>query len=252
MFKNLDIYIYMLVGLFLAVNIFSLAGFSKEKESGIMEGEIPVIDQRQYDNVETATFALGCFWGGDALFGAVPGVIRTRVGYAGGTKKDPTYYNLGDHTESIQVDYNPEKVSFEQLAEIFWSNHNPRSRSFKRQYANILFYHNQRQKEIAHATKRELDAGGEGEIYTGIQKLNNFYPAEDYHQKYRLRRSGRFIKEIKSIYADPDDLRDSTAAARLNGYLAGNGSTEQVKANIGKLGLSPEAQDKLLNRVEGK
>jgi len=248
MFKGINFNINIVASLAFTVGLLGLTGFTAV--SGTQE--TPAIDRRQYQSVETATFALGCFWSGDAMFGAVPGVIRTRVGYAGGTKEDPTYYNLGDHTESIQIDYNPEKVSFEQLAEIFWNNHNPRSRNFKIQYANILFYHNQQQKVIAQASKRELVAEGEGEIYTSIQKLNDFYPAEDYHQKYHLRRSGRFIKEIKSIYPDPDDLRDSTAAARLNGYLAGYGSPEEVRANIRKLGLSPKAQDKLLNRVEGK
>lgn len=244
MFEGIHFNIYMIATLALTVGILGLTGFTAV--SGAQE--IPAIDQRQYETVETATFALGCFWGGEALFGAVPGVIRTRVGYAGGTKEDPTYYNLGDHTESIQIDYDPERVSFKQLAEIFWNNHNPGSSSFKRQYANILFYHNPRQKEIAQASKKELDKQREGKIFTSIREFNQFYPAEDYHQKYRLRQSGRFIKEMKSIYPNPADLRDSTATARLNGYLAGHGLPDEVRANIGKPGLSPEAHDKLLSR----
>lgn len=75
-----------------------------------------------------ATFGMGCFWGAESLYGATKGVIRTRVGFTGGKKENPAYKNLGDHTEAVDVDYDPNIVSYEQLLELFWSNHNPSAR----------------------------------------------------------------------------------------------------------------------------
>lgn len=78
-----------------------------------------------------ATFAMGCFWGCDSLYGATKGVIRTRVGYCGGTKTIPTYRNIGDYTESIEVDYDPNEIKYETLLNIFWSNHDPTAKMKK-------------------------------------------------------------------------------------------------------------------------
>ena len=235
--------------LVLFIVLAGLSGPTTFTVEGNTQGEnIPMIDQREYEEVNTATFALGCFWGGDARFGAEPGVIRTRVGYAGGSKEDPTYYNLGDHTESIQVDFNPEEISFEELVRIFWNTHDPSSRSYSTQYANILFYHNERQKMIAERTKAELAENSDKEVYTEIKKIEKFYPAEAYHQKYRLRQSNPFIGIMKDIYPEEEDLRDSTAAARLNGFLAGHGTPEEVEQVADKLGLTDPAREKLLDR----
>src|SRR4051812_14157562 len=82
----------------------------------------------------TATFAMGCFWSPDARFGSTPGVVRTRVGYTGGELPDPTYAKLGDHTETIQLDYDPARISYEELLQIFWTGHNPVKRVWGRQY----------------------------------------------------------------------------------------------------------------------
>ena len=96
------------------------------EEYGVIPNpSIPPIDAAAPAKTETATYAMGCFWGPDSLFGSLDGVIRTRVGYAGGTTESPTYHNIGDHTETIQIDYNPAKISYEQLLEIYWDNHNP-------------------------------------------------------------------------------------------------------------------------------
>lgn len=77
--------------------------------------EIPPIDVQTLRETETAAFALGCFWGAEAQFGCLPGIVYTRVGYAGGTKENPTYHNLGDHTETVQVVYDPSEISYEEL-----------------------------------------------------------------------------------------------------------------------------------------
>ncbi|MBS3814389.1 peptide-methionine (S)-S-oxide reductase MsrA [Candidatus Bipolaricaulota bacterium] len=223
-------------------------GFAQGESSMNDNHNLPEIDTREYENIEKATFALGCFWGGDARFGAVPGVIRTRVGYAGGTTENPTYRNIGDHTESIQVFYNPEEVSFRELVEIFWAYHDPFTGSYSTQYAKILFYHDNSQQKIAKATREEIEEGSEGKVVTSIKPLDKFYVAEDYHQKYRLKQNRTFIRDLSEYYQDPDELRDSTAAARLNGYIAGYGTPGQVEGNIGKLGLSPKAQNRLASK----
>jgi len=90
-------------------------------------------------DVQKAVFGMECFWSPDALFGAQKGVIRTRVGYAGGEKKDPTYRDLGKHTETVLVEYNPEKISYDKLLELFWKNHDY-NRKRKPQYASKIFY----------------------------------------------------------------------------------------------------------------
>jgi hypothetical protein len=145
-------------------------------------------------------------------------------------------------------------VSFEELVEIFWKSHNQNSKSYSNQYANILFYHNDSQKRVAETTKRELSKESEKKVFTRIEKIDKFYPAEAYHQKYQLKQTSPYIGIMKDIYPDPEDIRDSTAAARLNGFLSGHGNPEQVSELAGKLGLTRAARDKLLKRfgMEGE
>ncbi len=103
---------------------------------------------------ETASFALGCFWNPDAQFGGLDGVIRTRVGYAGGEKENPTYQDLGNHTETTQIDYDSEEISYEELLEKFWEFHDYTEKK-KDQYKSVIFYHDEEQKEKAEASKPE-------------------------------------------------------------------------------------------------
>jgi peptide-methionine (S)-S-oxide reductase len=115
-------------------------------------------------------------------------VIRTRVGYSGGTKENPTYRSMGDHTETIQIDYDPEIISFENILDVFWKNHNPLRSSFgSRQYMSIILYHDDNQKELALKTKKDWEDMLDGEIQTEMVPYSVFYNAEDYHQKYYLR-----------------------------------------------------------------
>ena len=250
MTKEIYLNIYFIFSIFIIVSLFGVLGLAAEHESAEANDQVPPIDRKSYEEVETATFALGCFWGGDALFGAQSGVVRTRVGYAGGSTKNPTYRNIGDHTESIQVDYNPEEITFRELANLFWENHDPGTGSYKRQYDKILFYENSKQERVAKESLGEVSSNTEGQVYTRIEKLENFYPAEDYHQKYRLRNNNRYLNELKKYYNKPDALRDSTAAARLNGYLAGYGSAEEVEDHLGKLGLSEATRSDLRERFD--
>ncbi len=167
---------------------------------------------------------------------------RTRVGYTGGTRKNPTYYQLGDHTESFQVEFDPEKISYERLLEIFWSSHNPCAVSGSRQYMSAVFYHNEAQRRLAEITRDRQAARLGRRITTPILPLREFYPAEDYHQKYFLRQHTALLKEFREIYPEESAFLRSTAAARVNGYLAGYGRSDALEKEIGRLGLSPAGQ----------
>jgi methionine-S-sulfoxide reductase len=178
--------------------------------------------------------------------------VRTRVGYAGGTKKNPTYHSLGDHTETIQIDFDPEKIPYERLLDIFWASHDPTSKSWSRQYKAVIFYHDEEQKKLAAATRDRLAAKLGTKIHTEILPSEGFYLAEPYHQKYRLRSVRDIMAEYSAMYPLDDDFVNSTAAARVNGYLGGYGSPELVKSEIGELGLSPGASKKLLDIVAAR
>ena len=172
------------------------------------------------DSTETATFALGCFWGPDGRFGALDGVVRTRVGYAGGTTPDPTYHDLGDHTEAFQVDYDPAERSFESLLDLAFRGHDHTRQLSKRQYQHIVFASTAAQADMIASY---LDARGltrEG-IATRVEQLSAFHLAEDYHQKHSLRGRQSFVTTFEQAGYDDSDLRESAAAAKLNGYAAG-------------------------------
>jgi peptide-methionine (S)-S-oxide reductase len=173
-------------------------------------------------------------------------VVRTRVGYTGGTKQNPTYYHLGDHTETVQVDYDPAQTSYERLLAVFWATHNSCAQSGVRQYMSAVFYHNDAQKMVALKTRDREQAKRGVRIATEILPATEFYVAEDYHQKYLLREEASLMKEFKTMYPDPEDLMNSTAAARVNGYLGGHGSEEMIRKEIDRLGLSPQSAQTLL------
>ena len=130
--------------------------------------------------MEKATFAMGCFWGVERLFYNTKGVTSTRVGYTGGSKENPTYHDLGDHTESVELEFDPKAVSYKDLVHIFFENHDYKSKA-KIQYKSAVFYHSQEQSRIAEEIKPD-DAA------TEILPATEFWPAEDYHQKYLEKR----------------------------------------------------------------
>jgi peptide-methionine (S)-S-oxide reductase len=179
-------------------------------------------------------------------------VIRTRVGYAGGDKENPTYHSLGNHAETIQIDYDPARISYAELLDLFWASHSPTARPFSTQYASIIFYHDEEQKRLAEESLEREAARRGAPIYTVIRPLTQFYLAEDYHQKYRLRQDRVLLGEFQSIYPDPADLIASTASARVNGYLGGNGSLAQLQREIDDLGVSPAAIERLLERMSAR
>lgn len=207
---------------------------------------IPPIDAAAPAKTATITFGLGCFWCPDAQFGAMPEVVRTRVGYAGGTTKDPTYRNIGDHTEVVQVDYDPAKITFDGMLDRIWERHNPGGASARNtQYRSVIFHADDAQKAAIEASRERVEAKLGKPVKTAILPLGRFTVAEDYHQKYELRCNAVLTKEFLGLYPDPAALRESTAAARVNGYLAGKSTPARLRLEIDSLGLSEEGRREL-------
>jgi peptide-methionine (S)-S-oxide reductase len=179
-------------------------------------------------------------------------VIRTCVGYAGGTTDSPTYHNIGDHSETIQIDYDPDKISYEELLQVFWDSHSPTTQSWSTQYRSIIFYHNDEQRQLTVASRQQEEARSGRTIVTEIVPFSEFYLAEDYHQKYYLQHERTLMEELRTIYPDFNDFVDSTVAARINGFLGGHGSLESLDEQIDSFGLSPEASSRLLEIAGGR
>ncbi|XP_067011750.2 peptide methionine sulfoxide reductase [Anabrus simplex] len=200
-----------------------------------------------------ATFAMGCFWGPDSLFGAMQGVIRTRVGYAGGSKVNPAYRSLGDHTESIDIDYDPNEITYQKLLDSFWDNHDPTAK-MSVQYTSLIFYHDDEQKDLAEKSLKEREQKmNRGYFVTKVIPFKEFYNAEDYHQKYRLQQHSYLMNAI-GLKSGPQ-LISSYLAARLNGYVVGFGGVAQFDAEVEKLGLDEKTAEyvrKLVVRYEGQ
>jgi peptide-methionine (S)-S-oxide reductase len=173
--------------------------------------------------------------------------VRTRVGYTGGTLADPTYHHLGDHTEAFQVDYDPERTSYEELLELFWSSHQPGRAPFSPQYRAALFFAGEVQQRLGLESRARISARLGGEVRTHVAPLERFYPAEDYHQKYYLRRHADLLGEFRAY--SPQQFVDSTVAARLNGYVAGEGSAAQLAQEMDGFGLSERARRRLERAV---
>jgi len=141
---------------------------------------------------ETAEIAAGCFWGVELAFSRIPGVTRTSVGYTQGHVKDPTYRQVCSgttgHVEALQLDFDPNVVSYEELLDVFWERHNSttlnrQGNDVGTQYRSGIYYHSEAQKEIAEKSKSaQIDAGVP--VVTEILKATTFYDAEEYHQKY--------------------------------------------------------------------
>ena len=147
------------------------------------------------ENLQTATFGAGCFWCVEAVFQRIDGVESVISGYTGGEVANPSYEAVCSgttgHAEVAQVKYNPEKVSFEELLQVFWGTHDPTTLNRQgadvgTQYRSAIFYHNDEQKELAEMWKEKLNSNGvfDKPIVTEITKIGDFYTAENYHQNY--------------------------------------------------------------------
>jgi peptide-methionine (S)-S-oxide reductase len=148
---------------------------------------------------ENATFGAGCFWGVEAAFRRVPGVVQTAVGYMGGTLRNPTYQDVctdqTGHAEVVQVEYDASRVSYDDLLKVFWENHDPtqlnrQGPDLGMQYRSVIFFNTPEQETAARASKEGLERAGvyKRPIVTEIRPASDFWRAEDYHQQYLEKR----------------------------------------------------------------
>ena len=143
--------------------------------------------------MEKAAFAAGCFWQVEEAFRTVPGVVSTQVGYTGGYKPDPTYGEVctgaTGHAETLEVEFDPERVSYEELLDVFWEIHDPTQLNRQgpdvgTQYRSAIFFHSPEQEAAAHASKERAQERSSRPITTEIVPVSEFYRAEEYHQRY--------------------------------------------------------------------
>ncbi len=153
--------------------------------------------------MEKATFGVGCFWGPEETFRKVDGVTSTSVGYMGGSLENPTYEEVctgrTGHAEVVDVEFDPSRIAYEELLEIFWACHDPTTLNrqgpdFGTQYRSVLFFYSPEQEAAARASKEKLERSGRyrREIVTEITPASTYYPAEEYHQRYVEKRRGRW------------------------------------------------------------
>lgn len=155
-------------------------------------------DDIHWKNTRLATFAAGCFWGVEERFRSLPGVIATTVGYTGGKSENPSYEQvctgLTGHAEAVQMKFNPKKITYFKLLDIFWSSHNPTTKNRQgfdigTQYRSAIFFHNKGQERLARQSLAAIEASGKWKnIVTEIVPAGKFWPAEEYHQKYLMKK----------------------------------------------------------------
>lgn len=167
--------------------------------------------------------------------------MKTRVGFTGGKKKAPTYYSLGDHTETIQITFDPTVTTYSRMLELFWENHDP-TRCASRQYMSAIFYHDNTQQKLAEESKVERQKTLSSKIQTKIAEAETFYNAEDYHQKYLLRQQRDILTALNISEAE---LITSHVACRLNGYCGGYGASSDLEKELPAFKLPEQVEDRV-------
>jgi len=143
------------------------------------------------------------------------------------------------------VEYDPSVIAYGTLLDVFWASHDPRERPWKRQYMSAIFTRNDGQRTLAVWARNREAARRNGKIYTEIVPATRFYLAEEYHQKYMLRGRSELLKEYEAMYPSFGDFLASSAVTRVNGYVAGNGTCDNLRRELDGLGLSPEGRRRL-------
>jgi peptide-methionine (S)-S-oxide reductase len=172
---------------------------SETAATGVAPKPFPLHRHRM--TTEKATFGAGCFWGVEETFRKLKGVTSTAVGYAGGTTRNPSYEDVctheTGHAEVVQVEFDPAQINYDELLDVFWSNHNPTTLNRQgpdvgTQYRSVIFYHSPAQKIAAEAAKEKIEQSGRFKrpVVTQIEPAPTFWRAEEYHQRY-LEKRGR-------------------------------------------------------------
>jgi len=176
-------------------------------------------------------------------------VVRTRVGYCGGTTADPTYHALGDHTEAFEIDFDPEVLSYEDLLASFWSSRDHARPPFSRQYRAAVFTQDDHQQELAQRAAEAWSRDHGRPVTTAIEALERFYLAEGYHQKYRLRGERVLCDELLERYGSDEAMVNAPASARINGLIGSYLRPGELDRLLPALALSPAGEERLRARV---
>jgi peptide-methionine (S)-S-oxide reductase len=155
---------------------------------------------------------------------------------------------MRDHSEAVLVEYDPRVVSYEELLEVFWASHNPVAEDYSRQYRNAVFYLTDEQRTVALKSLEAQKVKARSPVTTKVEAAGEFYPAEDYHQKYYLRRRAELLSELQQKYPG-ESFVASTEAARIDGYLGCNGEKNEIEWRLPRLGLSLGMQERLVSYV---
>jgi len=177
------------------IYFFSSSGCDKRETNTYKEKQSETGVTKSMDSLQVATFGSGCFWCTEAIFERLNGVVKVESGYSGGKVENPTYEEVctgtTGHAEVTQITYDPSIISYDELLEVFWKTHDPttlnrQGNDVGTQYRSVIFYHSEKQKELAEKYKAELDKSGAWDkpIVTEISPFTNFYSAEGYHQDY--------------------------------------------------------------------
>jgi len=155
---------------------------------------------------------------------------------------------MGDHTESIQIDFDPSRTTYKKLLDMFWNSHNPFSGGGYTQYMSAIWYHDKSQKRAIKQSKKEQEKKRSGKkVATVIRRVGTFTLAEDYHQKYYLRTHDQLVEALDC--ETEGEFVNSFAATRMNAYVAGRGEMQQLLAEVDEFGLNAEAKEYLLSSV---
>jgi peptide-methionine (S)-S-oxide reductase len=171
------------------------------------------------------------------------------VGYTGGAKDAPTYRSMGGHTESVLVAFDPSEISVKTLVDRFWESHHPLQNISMKQYRNVVFYHDETQLEVIEATREALEKRLGSKVGTMIEAATAFFPAEDYHQKYLLRKSSSIYSTLRGTYPEEADFVAATVSARLNGYLDGKGDLAEVEKELNRSDIPAMNRGALLQQL---
>ncbi|APH13419.1 peptide methionine sulfoxide reductase family protein [Clostridium sporogenes] len=202
-------------------------------------------------HIKKAYFSMGCFWSVEALFDSLDGVIKTYVGYTGGSTLFPTYNSIGDHLETVEIYYDSSKITFGNLLMVFEKNHNYTTRPNLLQYNSAILYNNENEKELCLNWKKSKEEELKKEVLTKISPIEKFYYGEFYHQKYYVQLEPVIMSNLRSKFSTGNDLISSPLCHKLNAYLAGYSSLKNLNKEIKDFNLSKDAKNRLLSIVEG-
>ena len=219
----------------------SLVDDKVSPEFSVRESSLVVPNPEDYAK---AYFAMGCFWGSEALLASAPGVVATRVGFSGGTLPDPSYSAIGDHVETVEVLYDPSIITYPELLRHFWRHHNSRAKPIFRQYASAIFCVEKAQLEVAKKEREAWQARGEEEVLTAILPAGEFFPAAENHQKY-------YLQQDSALFAGlPQENRLNTLlAAKLNAVSGRAGDRAALERTLEELGVDNNGRQNLFARA---